>query len=39
MGLSDLGYTAGGYYFEVCNATSGYVEDGAFLSNGVTVSF
>jgi hypothetical protein len=39
MDLSDTGYTAGGYYFEDCNATSGYVEDGAFLSNGKTVSF
>ena len=39
MDLSDSGCTVGGYYFEDCNATSSYVEDGAFLSKGVTVSF
>ena len=27
MDLSDSGYTAGGYYFEDCNATSNYVEE------------
>jgi len=32
MDLSDSGYIAGGYYFEDCNATSSYVEEGHSLA-------